>query len=136
MEILKCYFYFGKNVHLVLRFNFLILVFPALPALYKKPTSEMNGTSITIRWIAWDKTIDYGTGPAEKYRLYYAKQNQSLVPSDIVYGTETRIEGLEKETEYVFAVSVFRTIDSNSTEGTLSPEETVRTPCGGKLSLT
>ena len=95
---------------------------------------ETDGTSVIVRWNAWDENIDFGTGPAEKYNLYYAKQNQSLVPGDIVYNTEKRIDGLEKGTEYVFAISVFRNIDYNSIEGLLSPEEMIRTNCTRKLS--
>ena len=59
----------------------------------------MDGTSVILRWDAWNETIDYGTGPVEKYRVHYAKQNQSLKPGDKVYGTEKRIDNLEKGTE-------------------------------------
>ena len=103
-----------------------------MPALYEKPSVKTEGTSVTIRWNAWNETIDYGTGSAEKYRLYSAKKNQSFVPVEILYGTEMKIDNLEKGTEYVFAVSVFRVINSNSTEGALSPKESVRIKCDGE----
>ncbi len=94
---------------------------------------EPDGTSVIIRWDAWDINIDYGTGPAGKYGVYYAKAGESLELCGHVYGTEKRIDDLEKETEYVFAISVFRNIDSILTEGVLTPEESARTGCGSKL---
>ncbi|XP_072050186.1 protein sidekick-1-like [Amphiura filiformis] len=103
----------------------------ALPALYEMPDITIDGTSVTLRWNAWDASIDYGTGPAEKYQVYFAKQNQPLVPFSITMDTNERIDNLKGGTGYKFAISVFRHIDSTSTEGILSPEGSAHTKCVG-----
>ena len=113
-------------------YNFIVL-WTALPALYRKPTFVVQGTTLIIRWDAWNADIDYGTGPVEKYQVYLAETSQPLVPFRFSDDNEEEIPNLLHETMYTFAVSALRVFASDSFEGVIGPEESAKTGCGGML---
>ncbi|XP_072050189.1 tyrosine-protein phosphatase Lar-like [Amphiura filiformis] len=104
----------------------------ALPAHYEfiPRIVRVSDASLTIQWNAWDASIDYGTGPAEKYQIYLAQQGQTLVPVAESTDTVEEITGLLHDTTYDFAVSVFRVINTRSYEGSRGPITSATTSCG------
>ena len=98
--------------------SFVIL---ALPALYNDPniTHEEN-ILLELDWADWDQNVDYGNGPVSLYRVYCGETGNGQLTfceetSDSIWIPQT----LLPDTEYDFAVSVLRSVDSNDVEGTL-----------------
>ena len=113
---------------------FLLLLDTALPYFYEggQVIANATSTSVTITWNAWNKNIDYGTGPVDKYNVYYWKADAktSSAISQTVTEAYTKITDLSPETLYYFAVAAVRNYELR--EGPWSTNTFAATGCGGK----
>ncbi|KAJ8040910.1 Receptor-type tyrosine-protein phosphatase T [Holothuria leucospilota] len=102
-----------------------------LPVLTSAPVNiSVNGSSVTIRWSAWEETTDVGDPPLVGYVPYYkVTEENDWVQSEMV-SHETLIytfTSLNPETYYLFSVSAVRAGEGG--EGPKSPELSMRTIC-------
>ena len=104
----------------------------ALPILYTSPEVYINGEIATVSWEAWCADLDYGTGPVEKYTVYYGESGKGLDQKVSSNDTTVVLPPLKVQTDYEFAISCNRIVEGTSYEGPKGNVVKNTTGCRGK----
>ncbi|KAJ8040300.1 Neurogenic locus notch-like protein 1 [Holothuria leucospilota] len=103
-----------------------------LPTLSAAPIpGNVSNTSVTIRWRAWDGTVDDGDPPVVAYIPYYLRSSsmewQRGGKVSVGRPFEFQADNLEVDIQYDFSVAAVR--EGENGEGPRSPSVTVKTLC-------
>ncbi|KAJ8040912.1 Angiopoietin-1 receptor [Holothuria leucospilota] len=127
-DMLHCQLHNGAGKLAVLSLRVEVFDLPELPS---APVNiSVDGSSVTIRWSAWDATTNDGDSPLVGYIPYYKVSDENdWIPGDMV-SHETLMytfTSLNPETYYSFSVSAVRAGEGGV--GPKSPELSVKTIC-------
>ncbi|XP_077980993.1 receptor-type tyrosine-protein phosphatase kappa-like [Glandiceps talaboti] len=105
------------------------------PVLRDAPLIENIETyQVTVKWNTWQRGVDIGDGPIEKYEVWYKKTSENdyaAYPQVVSSQTVLVVDGLSPYTDYMFAVRTYRPGEGG--DGALNPYVRATTKCDSPL---